>query len=198
MEKITLYVGLLFATLTTLSPAVEPDASQMRMGIQGGLSFANASAPTDLSTSSQTGIMVGINLNVPVFQALSFQPEFMFAQRRANLANGYGYNLTGKYNSLEIPALLRATFGENVHPYVFLGPVAILNISNSYETSGPGGTTSLSFQPRTFDFAGDLGVGLDWGPVFGNLRYSLGLLDFDKSHVGWKSNGLQMLIGMNL
>jgi len=197
MKQVKTFIALSIGMLSMLGVAAESESRSIGMGVQGGVNFANASTPADMSSSSVTGFTAGINVNVRISDMFSFQPELMFAQRRANLFDNVGLKLTGKYNSIVLPALAKVSFGEGVRPYVFAGPVAILNISNEFEAQGAGTSGGLSFQPRTFDFAADFGVGVEVGALFGSLRYSLGLLDYDQSHADWKSNGIQMLVGMN-
>src|SRR5476651_138039 len=116
MKNVTTLIALGIGIISTLGSAAESESRFIKMGVQGGFSFANASTPADMSSSSQTGFLAGINVNVRLSELLSFQPEFMFAQRSANLASGLGVKLTGKYNSLELPALARVSFGEKVRP----------------------------------------------------------------------------------
>ncbi len=170
----------------------------MSLGLEGGVNFENAATPAQISSSTRTGFMAGVNLEFGLSEVFSLQPEFLFSQRGSNLVDAGGVKLTAKFNSIEVPVLLKAGFGEKVRPYLFAGPVAIFNVSKSVDADVLGATTSFQSNPRTVNFAADFGVGLEAGPFFTNLRYSLGLLDIDETHADWKSRGFQALIGIKI
>jgi hypothetical protein len=174
------------------------DASPISFGVEGGMNFANATTPSDISASSRTGFMGGVNVEVPITSVFSIAPELLYVQRGSSFVDSGGNSVTSRFDSLELPFLIKAKFGERLAPYVFAGPVGILNISDSVTGQAAGQSGSVSYNANTLDLAVDFGVGLDVGPIFGNLRYSMDLVDIDSTHTDWKNRGIQLLIGLKL
>jgi opacity protein-like surface antigen len=142
----------------------------------------------------QSGFMGGINAELRLTDDISIQPELMYVQRAIGFTDTNGTSVTAHYNCLELPILLKIKFLEGVRPYVFGGPVGIINISRS--VSANGATTSLSLNPSSTDFAVDLGAGVEFGPLFVNLRYSIGIANINQNAGSWSSRGIEILAGI--
>ncbi len=203
MRLLTLSLLTLFASSPLIAEdyntsSTSVDKPAVTVGLQGGMSFASAATPVDISSSTYTGFMGGLNVQFALNSILSLQPELMYVQRGANLVNVAGVSLTAKSDSLEVPLLLRVNFGERVRPYVFAGPVAIFNIANRLVGSSGGSAEGVSYNPRSIDIAADVGAGIEFESLFLNLRYSAGLLNNDAANGQWKSRGFQLLAGVNL
>lgn len=166
------------------------------LGIHGGISTNSVSTPSDITSSARTGFVLGVNAEVPLGGVFYVQPEVSFVQKGAQLVDAQGVKLSAKYNAIEVPVFLKTKFGEKVSPYLFAGPNIIFNTSRSIEVEVAGQTSSVSFKPRTVDFALDFGGGLEVGAVFANLRYSLGIVDLDEESANWRSRGFQILLGI--
>ncbi len=180
-------VGLLFVCLRA-------GAMGVGLGVQAGVNFAGMSSPSSISTSEQSGFMGGINAELRLTDDISIQPELMYVQRAIGFTDTNGTSVTAHYNCLELPILLKIKFLEGVRPYVFGGPVGIINISRS--VSANGATTSLSLNPSSTDFAVDLGAGVEFGPLFVNLRYSIGIANINQNAGSWSSRGIEILAGI--
>jgi uncharacterized protein YjbJ (UPF0337 family) len=172
--------------------------SSVSIGVQGGLSFANASTPTEISSSTRTGFLGGLTLQVHMTPFLAVQPELMYVQRGAGLMSGAGAKLSAETDSIELPVLLRVSLGERLRPYFFAGPVAIFNVSNRLVAAAGDNTGGISYNPRSFDLAADIGAGIEFENFFFNLRYSAGLLQDNPAQGSWQSRGFQLLVGANL
>lgn len=196
MKKITpVSLGLFFAAgLFSSAPAKAAPS----LGVQAGVSVDSATAPANISRSSVTGLAAGLNVHIPFSPNLSLQPELLYVQRGVSLVDRGGISATAKYDSIELPVFAKVGFGGKIRPYLFAGPVAIWNVSKSIEVDAGGNSGSVSFNPRTFDFAATAGVGLDVGPLFANVRYSLGVIDIDANSANWKSRGIQFLLGVQI
>ncbi len=199
MKNVSKLICITLLSVVTQGVSASPGSSlgHVSLGLQGGVSFANAETPSDISSTTRTGFMGGINLNIGLNHILSLQPELLYVQRGSDLVNTAGVKASFKQDSIEVPLLVRATFGEKVAPYIFLGPVPIFNISNRLETEIGGNSGAYSYNPKTTDLAGTFGVGLSFGSLFTNLRYSMGLVDTDSEGSNWKSRGVQFLLGIN-
>ncbi len=180
------------ATSTTESFERQP----VRIGVEAGMTFSNVSAPKDVTPSNRQGLAVGVNVEVPVEEYLSLQPELLFVQRGANLAKVGSLSVDAKYNSLELPLLAKVRLNGPVSPFLVGGPVAIWNISRSVVASTPSGATGIGFNPKSFDFGAAVGGGLDVGPFTAQVRYTFGLTNLDENSADWKSRGVHVLAGL--
>jgi hypothetical protein len=173
--------------------------SPLLLGFQGGVGFADAQTPANISSSTQTGLMAGVNLEFRLNELISLQPEATFVRRGVSLGNSDGLKLTANSDSIEVPVLVRVNFGTRFIPYLFAGPVGVFNISHNVNAqTGGTGLGSLNYNPRTFDLAADFGAGIQLEAFFLNLRYSVGILGADVSQANWSSRGFQLLAGFNL
>jgi hypothetical protein len=167
-----------------------------RVGIEAGMTFSTVRAPSDVTPSNRTGLAAGVNVEIPVTAYFSIQPEALFVQRGADLATVGNTRFTASYNSLEFPVLAKLKIPGSVSPFLAAGPVGIWNISRSVEAAGPGGGAALAFNPRTFDFGVGLAAGLDIGPFFATVRYTVGITDLDENSADWRSRGVHALAGL--
>jgi hypothetical protein len=96
----------------------------------------------DLDFKSRIGLTVGVGVNIPISQVISFQPELLFIQKgskeelTASVAeDGVSYDIDATQNVainyLEVPVLIKATFGTSTKFFVVAGP------SFSYGMGGP-------------------------------------------------------------
>ncbi|MBY0372210.1 PorT family protein [bacterium] len=173
--------------------------TQTLMGFQGGVSAANVQTPSEITSNGNLGLLAGAHIQFRLNEMFSIQPEAMFSRRGFSLGNGAGVNVTAQTSSIEVPVLARVNFGSAVVPYLFAGPVAIFNISNSVGASaGNTDVGSVGYNPRTVDFAATVGAGVQFQSFFLNLRYTVGLLGASSGQTNYSSRGAQLLAGFNL
>ncbi len=189
-------LGTAVGTAAEISDSVE--TPRPRLGVQVGAAFSNVSGPNELNTSNRTGFAAGARVAVPLSPYLSLQPEATFVQRGATFAQAGGYSITAKYNTLQVPVLLKATLPvQPVSPYLTAGPVAFFNLSSSVDANTPGGTAaSAGFNPKTVEFGASIGAGIDIGPVFVAANYLIGLTELDEDSAQYHSRGVQLLGGV--
>ena len=168
------------------------------LGVQAGLNFETASAPTDISRGGYTGFTVGINTEVPLSDNVALQPELNYSRRGLNLVDVGGFQTDVLYHSIEVPVFGKLSFGEDVRFTLFAGPMGVWNVSNEVRTSDGDSTASTSFNPRTFDVAAVGGAGIEVGAFFANARYALGIIDIDDSSAEWRSRGFKLLAGVRI
>ncbi len=200
MKKNWLYAVLLTLGLTQLAFGATSSESfsrqPVRVGIEAGMTFSNVSAPADVTPSNRTGLAVGLNVEIPLGEFFALQPELLFVQRGVNLAKVGNLSVDAKYNSLELPLLAKVRLKFPVSPYLVAGPVAIWNISRSVVGSTSGSATGINFNPKTLDFGFAVGGGVDVGPVFASVRYTVGISNLDENSADWKSRGVHVLAGL--
>ncbi len=180
--------------LCLVFPLASAHGMGLGLGVQGGVNFSSVSSPANITTSSDAGLMAGVNVELRITDDISIQPELMYVQRSVGFTDTNGTSATAHFDCLELPVLLKIKFLQGVRPYVFGGPVGIINVSRSVNASGA--TTSVALSPNTGDFAIDMGAGVEFGPIFANLRYSLGLANIDQNSASWYSRGVQLLAGI--
>jgi len=212
MKRLLLAVVVLAAVGVYNHPA----NAQVSLGLRAGVNIANASLDPEnaylgtASKSSKTGFMIGAAAQFGLSDMISVQVEPMYAQKGFKIEGGGG-TATVKLNQIEIPVLFKAKFGKGeVKPYVFAGPNVGIKGSSKVTVEGGGQTQDIDIDTTTasIDFGVDFGGGVEYAitpkvSIMGDVRYSLGLTDLDKSAVpaggvdgSIKSNGIQFLIGV--
>jgi hypothetical protein len=171
---------------------------RLRVGFEAGMTFSGLSTPKDILPENRSGFAAGVSFEVPIVPIFSIQPEAVFVQRNVTLAQAGTIQLDAKYNSLEFPLLAKLKLDQPISPYLVAGPVMILNISRSVEARGPNNQSTVSFNPRTVDFALAFGGGVDIGPFFAQARYMLGVAELDENSAEWRSRGFHILAGLRI
>jgi hypothetical protein len=189
-------LGTAVGTAAEISDSVE--TPRPRLGVQVGAAFSNVSTPNDINSSNRTGFAAGARMAFPLSPYLSLQPEATFVQRGATFAEAGGYSVTAKYNTLQVPVLLKATLPtQPVSPYLTAGPVAFFNLSSSVDANTPGGSVaSVGLNPRTIELGASIGAGVDIGPVFIAANYLIGLTELDENSAQYHSRGVQLMGGV--
>jgi opacity protein-like surface antigen len=199
MKQVALFVMII---LMTASPAIAQNP--VHFGFQAGLNFANATTDPDLSLSSRTGLMVGAFTEFAVAPGFSIQPEIFYIQKGAKLVFGPA-TATFKLDYVEIPLLAKYKFElTEFTPYLFAGPNVGFRVQAEGVAEGYGesGSTDLSSEFESTDFALDFGAGAEFGispaaSVLFGVRYSLGLGNQAKQGGGsWKNRGIQITAGI--
>lgn len=193
ISLIALFVSCGLASAAEIYDNVE--STRPKLGIEVGATFNDVSGPSGINSSNRTGFAAGVRAEFPLTPYLAFQPEALFVQRGVKLGGG-SYNITAKYNTIEVPLFLKASIGEAVSPYLVAGPVMFFNVSSSVEANTPGGSAAANFEPRTFEFGVALGGGIDIGPVFVAANYLIGLTDLESNNPQYQSRGVQLLGGV--
>ena len=169
------------------------NAQQFYWGLIGGINLTRIhpdipnvidnGISQEFSTRQRIGIggVFGLSLGDGVF----LQTEPMYLQKGGALAGEI--DLFIKYSTLEIPLLLKLTFGKKIQPYIFFGPVCSVLLNSQWiftieEIALNGDAKNIS---RTFDFGVVMGTGISFplgkGSVFLNCRYHMGLANLIKA-----------------
>jgi hypothetical protein len=167
---------------------------------------------------------VGVNYSLTGDNFLSIQPELLFTQKGFAAEGGFlTFRYEGSYrlNYAELPVLLKLSFGtETVHAYVNAGPSisyllggrvkgtgTLSGISSSIdepieitETANPLDITQLDANRAELSANAGLGVGYHMGgkaTLFLDVRYSLGLTDFDQNQAS-KNRVIALSAGLHI
>jgi hypothetical protein len=200
---------IIFAVVVLLIASV-PLYSQtsVKLGFQGGINLANGTVDPDLSTTTRTGMMGGAAFEIEFTDVFSIQPELLYVQKGAKFEDtemGIPFKATLKFDYIEIPVLLKATFGSSdFKPFVFFGPNLGFNIGSELEIEVMGDTETVDTKDETegTDFCLDFGAGGEFPigqstDLFISARYSLGLTDIVKDpDASAKTTGIQIMVGV--
>ncbi|GAB4024013.1 porin family protein [Spirosoma koreense] len=142
----------------------------------GGIDMSSYGA--GVKAERVTGFHGGVVLNFGGSN-FSIQPELLYTQYGARIAGGSEY-VQEKYNIVEVPVLLKASFGQpNVRIFVNAGPVGTYTVGGtaSYQIDGQTGSQKMDLTGTgrlSFGATGGAGVAIKAGPgsVLVEARYS--------------------------
>jgi len=208
-KTLFLFVAILFANVTF---------SQTSFGVRVGLNSATLSGKESSEDKTDykavNGMVFGAVVEQHATDMLSVQFELLYLQKGAQGTGsmtywGTSFDYTSKIylNSIELPILLKATFGDNLKFYGNVGPYFNYALGGKYETETVTSNTTetadgkLIFKKEPDNYKGDDNYydpdeynRLDWGLYFGgglgmhlgpgllslDIRYGLGFSSFYK------------------
>lgn len=190
---------ILFSSLTILVFVFTTQAQGFKAGIKfgaNGTKIDGQSFQDGYKLSYQAGVFAEIDFNKKV----GIQPEVLFGQTSSRTVSGLGAvtsNLTSdqdvNLNYLSIPILLRYNIGKLVT--LNLGPQfsILLNKDNTMFQNG-----KQAFKSGDFAMVGGVQLNFSFLRVYG--RYNVGLTNLNdvSDQEKWKSQQLQLGIGLKL
>jgi hypothetical protein len=217
--------SILFFIMVLVVPL---NARHFYWGITGGLNITriHSNVPNVVESgelrrfSARQRLAIGGVLGLSLGDHLCLQLEPMYLEKGGVLEGEF--ELFIKYSTLEIPLLLKLSFGDKWQPHFFLGPSCSIVLDSEWVfTLGDRriGVDSGNVT-RRFDLGIVLGAGIGFplwkGTVFLNCRYNLGLLNtikagtieletftfsttieiFENDEI--KSEGFQIMVGYTL
>lgn len=163
-------------------------ATDVLVGVKGGLSLANLTGEDVYNNSTSPGVTGGAFARYHFTNMFSLQPEVLFAMKGAEFAVG-DIEAEQTSNYLEIPILFRVAWpSENkFEPSLFVGPALGILLSNKITD---GAKIDLNDASKSTDFGVVVGAGLDCtlgnGRVLLDVRYERGFTswsdDLDEKH----------------
>jgi len=198
------------AASTTQAPAAGAGGGRLGLAIKGGLTQASIFG-SDINSdfgavARRTGLTAGLALGVPIGSALSIQPEALLTHKGTRNPDDVDEALIIRY--LEIPVLVRLTFGEgSTSPFVYAGPAFALKLKATATDSDSG--RNLEEEDISDEIAGtDLGLVFGGGVSFGRLtaeaRLTRGTRSIDANltkrsagPVDIKNTALSLLVGFS-
>lgn len=158
--------------------------SQINFGVRGGVNLASqTSEALGISQSSDNiiGLTVGALVNVGITDDFSIQPELNYIQKGAkydidlSTIGGDNLELEQTLNYLEIPVLAKYGFGgSKIGGFIQAGPSIGFGLSGSASENGEPFDFTWE-DTRRSDFSIQFGAGLNFGSLFLDARYGLGL-----------------------
>jgi len=168
------------ACLLLASLAVPAFAAEPTWGIEGGASIANASfGGTDsscCSSSSKTGFLAGIFIEIPLSDMFVIQPEGLYAQRHFGVkVTGEPADVTEKWDWVDVSLLGKIKFesSSDTHFYAVVGPRIAIKVKAQEESTGTGGSDEdVKDEVKSTGFGGVVGVGVMLGTIGVEARYN--------------------------
>ncbi|GAB3702912.1 hypothetical protein GCM10027592_32810 [Spirosoma flavus] len=197
-------------TQTRTQPRTVPSSEgNFRIGVRLGGNFSTiggvdvAAMGSGLQQERVMGFHGGVIMNIggPGF---SVQPEILYSQYGTRLAIGSDY-LQFKYNLVEVPVLLKASFGQpNLRFFVNAGPIGTYALSGTVSIREGGqsdsGDIEMGKEGRfNYGIAGGAGVALKAGPgtvlLEGRYNYLVGNEDKTTPQAAMLSFGYLIPLG---
>lgn len=192
MKKVSVFTLALFAGMAVYaqsSPQLRtPMPVETRFGIKAGVNMAKfkvgkddfpSSIPAPHATSN-TSFNAGVFVNVPLSDAIRFQPELLYSGEGSKLSGsvlGTNYQQTANLRYLTLPLMFQAQTSSGF--FVELGPQFGYLLSAKSENDSPGASgdkTDIKDYLDKFDFAVNGGIGYLSRMGLGiNARYSYGI-----------------------
>ena len=159
--------------ITIIGFSILSNAQDIKFGFKGGVNFSNINGDNLDNIDGRTGYHIGAVAQVGLTDMFALQPELVYsAQGIENLDIHY----------INIPVLLKFKFAKLFS--VEAGPQLGFIINDEYTL----------VEPESFDFSGAVGVGVEFGSFFGQLRYNIGFTDIVKN-VDTKNSNFQVSVG---
>ena len=198
---------LILVVCVSLGLATQSSA-QFTLLPKAGVSLSNVGFDSDETLDGQKlrpGIVLGVGLNIPQNSVMSFQTELLYVSKGfAAEQNGVvDYDGQVSLNYLEVPMLVKASFGTKElgvygngglsFGYLLGGRMKgewdIFNVGEDFNealefTDEPNPLVAHQLDANRVDVGLNLGGGFNFSvgdiPLFLDLRYNLGLIDYDK------------------
>jgi hypothetical protein len=183
------------------------------LGARAGVNIGNLTdnnIPTGESLSSKTGFDVGGEFDYWFSDNLGLCAQLMYIQKGGtiNVSDGLITGTDGlTVSSLEIPVLLKATFGSGpLKPVIFAGPAIGLKLSASEHQTAAGHDSTASVADSLLTstyFSIVIGVGVTYAlssamQIFLDAAYDLGLSNinaqFGKDEGGGQTNNIKITL----
>jgi len=174
-------------------------SAQTKIGLKGGLGFANAKYTYGTSTTTYNSIVTpnfGLTLDFKGSESFNIQSGLMYNGMGGKYSYDGGSTRT-HLNYLSIPLLAKFKFGEGFHGYA--GPQLSFLLSAKYKDED--GTTDIKSELKGSGVFGLFGLGYSLNDKFGLYgEYSAGISNLAKESTDgdkWRANAFSLGINLN-
>ena len=170
---------LIFASLILVCVSAN---AQFSLGIKAGVNYSTIDAG-NLKNSSVAGYQAGVFARFG--GAVYLQPELYLSGTGGQFqSNDNVYSGTVKFTNLDLPVLLGVRFGpQKLNFRIMAGPVFTTVLNTDESLSQNFSTTYNDFQSyKNVTIEGQVGAGIDFGPLTADLRYQLGVNEVNEAH----------------
>lgn len=171
--------------------------AQSQVGIRAGANWANINDGLDAKEGVDDlwnpGLVIGVASSFHLSDVVAVAPEINYSRRGTRYeGNILGTDYVAKYNYLEVPVLIRASFGDVLKGYINAGPAFSYWLGGTVEGDGVF-EGDVDFDDDNYDDAnrfevgGAIGGGIqldtEAGSFLIDLRYTQGFTDFQDNYV---------------
>lgn len=193
---------ILFALLISIM-ALQFVNAQASIGLRAGVliskqTFENGNL--DVNPESKFGLDLALITEFPLNPTVAIMPEFHWLQKGSKIEDlGGGIEESAQtFNYLEIPVLLKLTFGEEPGIFVFGGP-SFGYLFTATDKDGDGNNNDIDLEDfnRT-EIGAHIGAGLELGPVLIDVRYIAGftnIANFEADDLEIRNSGFGAGVG---
>ncbi len=167
--------------LATVGNAQDESRFGVRAGViiskqefkQGGLT---------VEPDSKFGLDLAVVTDFPLGEVVSFGPELHWLQKGYKIEDIGGpiEHATATLNYLELPLLVKFSFGETAKFFVMGGPSVGYLLSGKYDYDGVEQDPDYEFINR-LELGAHLGAGFGVGPIVIDVRYLLGISNISRN-----------------
>lgn len=172
--RVVAAAGILFAPVAA--------HAQVSAGVRAGLNLADlALDPEEVDSKILSRFVGGVFVTVPVNPVVAFQPEVLFSQQGTRFREE-GVTAKLKLDYIQVPLLGKFRLGSHVPIAILLGPSLGYRTNATFDVPGFPAELEQEFEDelKRFDFGLVTGVGLDFGPLVIDGRYTWGLTNIGK------------------
>lgn len=178
-------------------------SAQTKIGLKGGLGFANAKYTYGTSTDTYKSIVTpnfGLTLDFKGSESFNIQSGLMFngmGGKETESYNGETFTYRVNLNYLSIPLLAKFKFGEGFYGYAGPQLSFLLSAKEKYD----GGTDDLKNELKGSGVFGLFGLGYSLNDKFGLYgEYMAGISNISREQVDgdkWTANAFSLGINLN-
>lgn len=168
---------LIFLAIMLLGFTVTTQAQDIKLGLKGGVNFANLNGDDVENLDGRTGFHIGAVLQISLLDTFAVQPEVLYSSQGADFTNA-----DLKIDYLNVPILAKLKFAKVIS--VEAGPQLGFVVTEGKDIE----------DIESFDLSGAVGAGVEFGKFFGQVRYNFGLTDV-VSDGDVKNSAFQVSVG---
>lgn len=178
------YIQIALATILMTFVAIQSSEAQAKFGFRAGVNITKQefkSGSVTVEPKSKFGLDLALVADLPLGEVVSISPELHWLQKGYKLEDISGSlgDISGTFNYLELPVLVKFNFGEAANFNVFAGPSVGYIIDGNIDNNGVDEDPDYDLINR-LELGAHLGAGIGLGPVNIDVRYLLGLSNFAK------------------
>lgn len=178
------YIQIALATILMTFVAIQSSEAQAKFGFRAGVNITKQefkSGSVTVEPKSKFGLDLALVADLPLGEVVSISPEMHWLQKGYKLEDISGSlgDISGTFNYLELPVLVKFNFGEAANFNVFAGPSVGYIIDGNIDNNGVDEDPDYDLINR-LELGAHLGAGIGLGPVNIDVRYLLGLSNFAK------------------
>lgn len=189
MKKLIVFTGAFLFVLATVS--AQSDSKAVQLGAKGGVNFSKLSGNDFEDVDSRTSFNVGLVVEIPITERISFQPEVFYSGQGFDIVErdqdnifDTDQNFEYQLDYIQVPLLLKAYLVKGLS--IEAGPQFGFKIHEEFdfEPNSDGGDIEIS-EDNSYvkDFDTSLALGTSYkfdGGFFVSARYTMGLTSIFK------------------